>query len=285
MTHVTGAMVLAAGLGTRLRPLTDRLAKPMVPVGDRPAIAHVVERVRLAAATVVANVHHRPEDVAAWAAGEGIAVSEERELLGTAGGVARARERLGGGDVLVWNADILSELDPRELARAPGALAVLAVRERAPGEGNVGLDARGRVVRLRGERFGDEARGGEFLGVHVLGAELVASLPARGCLVGDAYLPRLRAGERVDAYVTSASFVDVGTLAQYLRANRAWLARRSLPSWAAASARIEASIEGSVVGAGARVAAPAVRSVVWPFAEVTAPVEDAIVTPDVVVRA
>src|SRR5437763_8368460 len=114
-------MILAAGKGTRLRPLTDALAKPMVPVGDRPAIAHVLERVRLAASRVVVNVHHRPEDVAAWARAEGVAVSEERELLGTAGGVARAAALLGEGDVLVWNADILSPFDPRTIAHRAAA--------------------------------------------------------------------------------------------------------------------------------------------------------------------
>src|SRR3954454_11538931 len=113
---VRAAMILCAGLGTRLRPLTDELAKPMVPVGDAPALAHVALRVRLAApARIVVNVHHRPDDVRTWAEREGIVVSQEAELLGTAGGVARAAELLGDGDVLVWNGDILSELDPRAL--------------------------------------------------------------------------------------------------------------------------------------------------------------------------
>src|SRR5512141_1768551 len=96
---VNAAMVLCAGLGTRLRPLTEERAKPMVPIGDRPALAHVIARVRLALASrVVVNVHHRPEDVRAWAEPENIAVSHERELLGTAGGVARAGVLLGEGD-------------------------------------------------------------------------------------------------------------------------------------------------------------------------------------------
>lgn len=270
------AMVLCAGLGTRLRPLTGELAKPMVPVGDEPAVAQVVARVRSAGATrIVVNVHHRPDDLRAWAEAEHIAVSHERELLGTAGGVARARLLLGEGDVLVWNGDILSELDARELVAAHSARAAepphgatLAVRPRPAGEGNVGLDAQGSIVRLRKESFGVEARGGEFLGIHVIGAPLREHLPAQGCLVGDVYLPALRRGERLRAHLTDASFIDVGSLAQYLAANAAWLAARGLRSWAHPSAVVNAAVDGSVIGAGAVVDAPATDSVVWPGAHV-----------------
>ena len=278
---VNAAMVLCAGLGTRLRPLTDERAKPMVPVGDRPALAHVVARVRLAVASrIVVNVHHRPEDVRAWAEPEGIAVSHERELLGTAGGVARAGVLLGEGDVLVWNGDILSELDPRELVAAHGGPgATLAVQARPAGEGNVGFTDDGRIVRLRRESFGPEAHGGDFLGIHVLGAALRALLPERGCLVGDVYLPALRRGERLDAYVTAAPFVDVGSIAEYLAANARWLASRGLPSWAHPTASVNASIDGSVIGEGAVVDAPALASVVWPGTHVQSACNGAVVTP------
>jgi len=280
------AMVLCAGLGTRLRPLTDERAKPMVPVGDRPALAHVVARVRLAVPSrIVVNVHHRPEDVLAWAEPERIAVSHERELLGTAGGVARASVLLGEGDVLVWNGDILTELDPRDLvaaheqaSAAHATLATLAVRERPAGEGNVGFTEEGRIVRLRRESFGVEAHGGEFLGIHVLGEALRALLPEQGCLVADVYLPALRRGERLDAYVTAAPFIDVGSIAQYLAANAQWLAAHGLTSWAHPTATVNASIEGSVIGEGATVDAPAIASVVWPDAHVQSACNCAVVT-------
>lgn len=286
MAHVGAAMVLCAGLGTRLRPLTDWLAKPLVPVGDRPAVAHVTRALRAALPRldIVVNVHHRPDDVRAWAAGEQIAVSEEVELLGTAGGVARAASLLGAGDVLVWNGDILSELSPRALVTAHRGEATLAVVPRAAGEGNVGIGADGRLVRLRAERFGDEARGGEFVGVHVLGARLRARLPGTGCLVGDVYLPALRRGEALFAHEVDATFVDVGTIGKYLEANRAWLTARGLGAWADPSATVRAAIEGSVVGAGARVDAPCERAVVWAGAHVREPVADAVVTPHGVVR-
>jgi len=277
-------MVLCAGLGTRLRPLTDELAKPMVPVGDLPAVAHVVARVRLAAPSrIVVNVHHRPDDVRAWAEQEHIAVSHEPELLGTAGGVAGASALLGGGAVLVWNGDILSALDPRELlqagAREVASEATLAVHARPAGEGNVGFGADGRIVRLRKTSFGAEEHGGEFLGIHVVGEALRAVLPDTGCLVGDVYIPALARGARLHAHVTTASFLDIGSVAQYLAANAQWLRARGLVSWAHPSAVVNAKVDGSVIGARAVVDAPALASVVWPGAHVLAACEDAVVTP------
>ena len=271
---VHAAMILGAGLGTRLRPLTDLRAKPMVPVGDAPAVAHVARQVRLALAAearLVVNVHHRPEEVAAWAEGEQILVSHEAVLLGTAGGLERAAPLLGAGEVLIWNGDILSDLDPRMVVaahQASSADATLAVLPRAAGEGNVGLDEDGRIVRLRQERFASETRGGDFLGIHVLGERLRGLLPAKGCLVSDVYLPALRRGELLCGHAVSTSFVDIGSVPQYLAANAAWLAARSLASWAHPSAVVNATIAGSVVGAGAVVDAPVTDCVVWPGARV-----------------
>lgn len=282
--RVDAAMVLCAGLGTRLRPLTDEMAKPMVPVGDRPAVAHVVAQVRLAGvspARIVVNVHHRPADVRVWAEVEQIAVSHEPELLGTAGGVAAAASLLGPGAVLVWNGDILSDLDPRELRveSAAASLATLAVHARPAGEGNVGFAADGRIVRLRNSSFGREDHGGDFLGIHVLGEALRARLPERGCLVGDVYIPALARGERLQVHVTMASFFDIGSVAQYLAANADWLRSRGLGSWAHPSAVVNAPIDGSIVGAGAVVDAPARRSVVWPAAHVQSACDASVVTP------
>src|SRR6478672_7195775 len=96
------AMVLAAGLGTRLRPLTNELPKPLVPIGDRSMLAHVVDRLRAAGCSpVVVNAHHHADAVARACEALGAVVSrEDEDLLGTAGGLARARALLGEGDVL-----------------------------------------------------------------------------------------------------------------------------------------------------------------------------------------
>jgi mannose-1-phosphate guanylyltransferase len=288
------AMLLAAGLGTRLRPLTERCAKPLVPVGDRPVIAHVLDCLRAGGVErIVVNAHHRAADLRDFVRreGRGVGVSEEHELLGTAGGLARAKELLGSGDVIVWNADILTRLEVRSLVHAhmaAGGEATLAVRTLAAGQGNVGVDAAGRIVRLRGQRVADEARGGEFVPVHVVGGDLRERLPERGCLVGDVYIPALLRGATLRAFTHDAPWHDVGSLASYLAANLAWLDDHKLEHWLGEGARVEGPVtldrtlvgaEGVAVGAGVLE-----RCVVWPGCTATAPLADAVVADGLVVR-
>jgi len=292
------AMVLAAGLGTRLRPLTEQRAKPLVPVGDRPILGHILDSLWGAGAPrVVVNTHHRARELESYAAAQRteMLLSSEPELLGTAGGLAQARDLLGAGDVLVWNADILADadLDALVAAHAEGAAmtapaqATLLVQPLARGEGSVGCDAGGSIVRLRREAVGAEAHGGEFLGIHVLGESLRRTLPTRGCLVGDVYIPALKRGARLGSLLHRGAFFDVGTLRGYLQANLAWLAARSARHWTAQGASVAPGVvlEECLVGEGATVrgAGRLVRCVVWPGASATGPLVDSIVTPEGVV--
>ena len=287
-------MVLAAGLGSRLRPLTHILPKPLVPVGDRPALAHVLERLATAGIErVVVNAHHGREKLRLYLASRpGVALSEEAELLGTAGGVTRAAALLGAGDVLVWNADILAAVDPAGLVAAhagdPSRAATLVIQPRERGSGSVGLDPSGRVVRLRRESIADETRGGEFLGIHVLGEDLRARLPERGCLVGDGYIPALQRGARLQAFEWAAPFFDIGSVASYLEANLAWLTSSGLSHWVGHGARVEPGIalERAVLGDGVKAHGQGAlaRCVVWPGASVQAPLTDAVVAAGHIVR-
>lgn len=283
--------LLAAGLGTRLRPLTDWLAKPLLPVGDRPALDHILPWVRLLGGPIVANAHHRAADLRAFveASARDVVLSEEAHILGTAGGLARAADLLGAGDVLVWNGDILASLDPGLLVRAHAeagdADATLAVRPLARGEGNVGVDGRGRIVRLRGETVArGEVTGGAFLGVHVVGARLRAVLPAEGCLVGDVYLPALRRRQTLRAFeAMDTAWHDIGTLADYEAANGAWLEARGGGAFVGERATVEGGVtlRSCIVGRGARVEGEGTldRCIVWPDARLTAPCPPSVVTP------
>jgi mannose-1-phosphate guanylyltransferase len=280
------AMVLAAGLGSRLRPLTDERAKPLVPVGDRPALAHVLDRLKTAAISrIVVNAHHRIEEMQPFVAAFGAGLSEEKNLLGTAGGISRAAPLLGSGSVLVWNADVLAEVDPREVIAAHernDGEATLVVQRCRSGHGPVGMSAQGRIVRLRNEQFGEEAFGGEFLGLSVLGAALRARLPARGCLVGDSLVPALRAGALLRSYSYDGPWVDIGTPRAYLRANMAWLEAQRRTAWIGNATRVAVGVtlDHVLLGDGARVTGTGelTRCVVWPGAHAIAPLVDAVVT-------
>jgi mannose-1-phosphate guanylyltransferase len=282
-------MILAAGLGTRLKPLTDWLPKPLMPVGDRPAIDHI--RTHLAAAgcrPLVLNTFHLPTALIEYADHHDIAVSHETTLLGTAGGVRAAASQLGGGAVLVWNGDILAKPDLAHGMRshvASGVDATLWVREVAAGQGNVGFSAEGRVVRLRQERFNDIAEdyGGEFSGIHIIGGGLRDALPTEGCLVSDVYLPALRRGARLGV-ATVKQFTDIGSIASYAAANFSWLQQHKTSSssnYIAPNAHVGSMLDDCIVGEGAHVESHVAlrRCIVWPGTHVEGPYYDCILTP------
>lgn len=131
-------MIFAAGLGTRLKPITDNLPKALVPVGGMPLIEHVARKLKDSGIEeAVVNVHHFADMLEDWVAGHEILpmkVSDERErLLETGGAVLHARKHLEGcGTFLVHNVDIISDLDVRDLCSEvkPEALATLLVSER-----------------------------------------------------------------------------------------------------------------------------------------------------------
>jgi mannose-1-phosphate guanylyltransferase len=126
------AMVLAAGLGTRLRPLTYEITKPMVPVLDRPVMAHIVDLLdRHGFDRVIANLHHFPDSIERYF-GERLHYRFEPELLGTAGGVRACADFFGDEPFLVISGDALTDIDLDALAarhREAGGVATLAVKK------------------------------------------------------------------------------------------------------------------------------------------------------------
>ncbi|MGP0102075.1 MAG: sugar phosphate nucleotidyltransferase [Solirubrobacteraceae bacterium] len=126
------AMVLAAGLGTRLRPLTYEITKPMVPVLDRPVMEHIVELLaRHGFDEVIANLHYFPDSIREYF-GERLRYSYEAELLGTAGGVRACADFFGEESFVVISGDALTDIDLGAFAarhRETGAVATLAVKQ------------------------------------------------------------------------------------------------------------------------------------------------------------
>ncbi|WP_245604174.1 sugar phosphate nucleotidyltransferase [Patulibacter minatonensis] len=125
------AMVLAAGLGTRLRPLTFELPKPMVPLLDRPAMAHTIDLLHHHGIDrIVANLHYFPDTIRDYF-GDELTYVQEEELLGTAGGVRNAKDFFGDEPFLVLSGDALTDLDVQKLVdrhEAAGGVATLCVK-------------------------------------------------------------------------------------------------------------------------------------------------------------
>jgi MurNAc alpha-1-phosphate uridylyltransferase len=163
------AFVLAAGLGTRMRPLTDRLPKPLVPLGGRPLIDHVLDRIAAAGiGEAIVNVHYLADQIELHLRERHvprISISDEREeLLDTGGGMAGALPLLGPGPFLVHNSDtVWTERGISNLARLAAAFdeahmdALLLLADRRSslgyhGNGDFHLAPDGRLRRVaRGE--------------------------------------------------------------------------------------------------------------------------------------
>ncbi|NIP99170.1 MAG: NTP transferase domain-containing protein, partial [Nitrospinaceae bacterium] len=151
------AMILAAGFGTRLRPLTTVCPKPMFPVLNRPLLEHTLHRLSAQnIREIVINLHHLPEQILDHF-GDGsrfgvrLKFSCEDQILGTAGGIKAARKYLNGEPFFVINSDVVAEIDlPRvmEFHRRRRSRLTLVVREDASPEkfDPIEMDGAGRIV-------------------------------------------------------------------------------------------------------------------------------------------
>lgn len=164
MSRPTTAFVLAAGLGTRMRPLTETIPKPLVRLGGRALIDHALDRLADAGITrAVVNVHYLADQIEAHLSGRqlpAIEISDERaRILDTGGGIRRALPRVGGGPFVVHNSDsVWLESGSQNVTRLVAAwdaarmdaLLLLASRKRClgyDGDGDFDMDAEGRLTR------------------------------------------------------------------------------------------------------------------------------------------
>jgi NDP-sugar pyrophosphorylase family protein len=225
------ALILAAGLGTRLGPLTLTVPKPMLPVGDRPLLEHTVGLLRAHGVSEIAmNVHYFP-DVITGHFGDGaadgvrIVYSREDELLGTAGAARKLIDFLDEPFIVVYG-DVLTDLDLSGLAawhRSTGAALTLTLyRVEDPTRvGIVEVDGTGRVVRFkekpaRDAVFSDLAN----TGILVVEPSVLRSLPADTFLdFGQHVLPMLlAAGRPVYARMADGYVLDIGGPERYAQA-------------------------------------------------------------------
>jgi MurNAc alpha-1-phosphate uridylyltransferase len=220
-------VVLAAGAGTRLRPLTYVRPKALCPVDNVPLVDGAIGQVAAVASDVAVNVHHGRALLESHLAGRGLHVSvEEPEALGTAGALGRLREWLAGRAVVVANAD--------------------AWREGGLGGLLDGWD--GERVRLLVTR--DEARGDfgpwRYAGASLMPWTEVRALEPVPSGLYESSWARLQGEGRLDLVEVAGRYFDCGTPRDYLDANLA------------------ASGGASVIGEAAVVGGDVVRSVVWP---------------------
>jgi len=229
-------MILAAGEGRRLRPLTDHLPKPMLPVAGRPLLEHTITYLRDCGVTDLAiNLHHLPAVVMDYF-GNGsrwqvnLRYSVEERLLGSAGGVKRLQSFFDEtfvvfyGDLLTW-----ADLRPMiALHRCAGVLATMGLYH-VPDPWNRGivqLDEAQNIVRFaekppRDQVFSNLANAG----IYVLEPEVLERIPAEQMVdFGHEVFPGLLAeGVQVAGYVIEDMLIDIGLREKYEEANRIML--------------------------------------------------------------
>ena len=282
------ALVLTAGLGTRLHPLTDVRAKPAIPVAGEPMIRRIIAWLAAHGITeLVLNLHHRPETLTA-VVGDGadlsvrVRYSWEPRILGSAGGPRQALPLVGADPFLVVNGDTITDVDPVQLVdahTASGAIVTLALVPNREYEryGGVVLDEDGCVSGF--VRRGPSAEGSyHYVGVQVAQAAAFDAVPpgeaARS--IGGVYdtLMHQHPGA-VRGFVSDAEFWDVGTVEDYWRTSTAFAERGGMADLG--------------VGRGSRIdpSARITRSILWDDVQIGAEavIEDCILTDGVRVAA
>ena len=222
------AIVLAGGLGTRLRHITESMPKPMAPVKGRPFLGYVLDHLHRAGVGEVAlAVSYKWEMIADYFGDEyggmRLLYSVEESPLGTGGAILQAMHRLGDGKVLVLNGDTYFPVDIGALSRwhdryrAQLTIAVRQVIDTAR-YGALAIDDRNRVV-----AFDEKGKGGEGVingGVYILEKQIFQGrdMPDRFSFEDDLLMPYLKEIVPV-AFCSDAYFIDIGIPIDYARAN------------------------------------------------------------------
>ena len=225
--------MLAAGHGTRLRPLTELRPKPLCPVNNRPLLDWALDAVAPHCGEVAVNVNAHPEQMLAHLAALDVHVSVEAgDALGTAGGIGNLRDWVAGRDVLVGNADAWRTGDLGDFVAGWDHERVRLLCVSAPGRGD----------------FGDLL----YAGACLLPWRAVAGLAPEPTGLYEVLWQHDEAAGRLDLVVTDETFIDCGTVRDYILAN------------------LTANGGQSVVAPDAVVEGEVLRSVVWPASAVRA---------------
>lgn len=265
-------MILAAGLGTRLQPLTDERPKALVPVANKPAILWNIEYLKGFGATrLIVNTHHHHTQILDFLQegrpfGIGIETRVEPEILGTGGGVKNTEDFWDDEPFVVTNSDVITNIpldEAYEHHQKSGRIATLILHDHPP-YNKIRVDTRGCIIEI--PRAYDN-KGLAFSGIHIIHPELLRHIPANGFSdIVDCYRQFIDADRPVGAYVAEGHYwYDIGGLDAYLLANRE-LAPEAFTLGPGTRVHPAARLDDwAVIGPGCEIGKHAVvaRSVLW----------------------
>ena len=218
------AMILAAGLGTRLKPYSEHTPKPLFTIGDRPVLEITIEKlVRSGCEAIIINTHHLHQQIESYVAGRDFPVPvltrHEPEILGTGGGIRNIADVWGDAPLLVINADIVSDIDLSDVHshhrshRHP----ITMVMHDHEQFNSVAVNEEGFVTGFGAGAGNENDRQLAFTGIHVLDRRVLDFLPIQGpAHIIDAYRKMIDTGLRINAYeVQGRRWYDIGTPRSY----------------------------------------------------------------------
>jgi NDP-sugar pyrophosphorylase family protein len=265
------AMILAAGFGTRLFPLTIDRTKPAIPFLGKPLVGYVAEYVAKHGFTdVIVNLHHQPDSVRS-ALGDGSEFGvhieytvEEPKILGTAGALDNARHLLGDEPFLIVNGKIISDIDISaavETHRRSNALATMVLKPNVKRERFTIVETIDGSVTGFGEMAKPltegEIRDTEheietplmFTGIHILDPRVFDYIPSGvySDIVPQVYRPALAKGETIAAHVTDGNWYELSTIPRYLDISLAMMDGVDVIKGSNCSIERSASVRDSVI--------------------------------------
>ncbi len=268
---ITQAFILGAGLGTRLRPLTDVLPKPLVPLFHKPLAEWAVEACEaVGCGRFAVNTHHLPDKWEGFSPERDVSFFHEEMLLETGGGLKNIESWVQEESLLVHNGDIFSSMDLRKLMEAHeagGDEVTLALRSEGPAK-HIALDAGGRVTDIRG-MLGRAEGTKLFSGIYCVRREFLRRIPAgEKVSVIPFFLDVIREGGMGGVVLDEGEWMDLGDVGSYLAAHRGLSLQKPVHEEAVIGEG--AVIRNSVIGKGATIGrgAKVEGCVVWPGAAV-----------------
>jgi NDP-sugar pyrophosphorylase family protein len=277
------AIILAAGFGTRLWPLTEDRTKPAIPFLNRPLITYAIDYLAQAGIRdIIINLHHQPESITG-PLGDGsqlgvrIQYSYEEEILGTSGAIDKVRDHLMDDDFIVINGKIITNIDLQAAIaehKERRAIATLVLKENKERErfSIIEIDERGHILKFAGfpqPQAGDIAGGqpGDlpaplmFVGITVLSPRIFEYVP-RNCYshsIVDVYPKAMAAGEGVIAHLTMGDWYELSTIERYLESSIHFARQKGLANIQGENCLIEpdAFVEDSILWNGVSVGSDA----------------------------
>ncbi|MDB9822166.1 NDP-sugar synthase [Deltaproteobacteria bacterium] len=252
------AIILAAGLGTRLRPLTEKKPKALMPVANRPIIARNIDYLKtFGVSKITVNAHHHYQQILDYLDdgklfGIDIDVKVEPEILGTGGGIRNCSDFRDNESFIVINSDILSNIDLAvacEYHNKSGNIATLVLHRREP-YNQIQIDEKCQVIDIGRQ---NEPGRLAFTGIHIIEPDILKYTPDQGYSdIIDCYNKMIHSGESISAYISDNHYWhDIGTPDGYISANKEILCEKNSPFQTGAYSNLAPSVkfeEWAVVG-------------------------------------